>query len=111
MATETPSQTEKPSRKWPVVWLLVVLVYPFVFTDARLMGMENGWDSQSNYRNVVNHRLGDFETTFYGLALLCAVLLLFRPRSKVFWLCSIGLLVCVALTQVVGYLHLKKIFG
>jgi hypothetical protein len=111
VATETSSQPEKPSRKWAVLWLLIVLVYPFVFNDARVMGMENDWDSKSNTLNVVNHRLGDFMATFYGLALLCAVLLLFWPRSNVFWLCSIGLMVCVALTQVVSCLHLRETLG
>ena len=105
MATETPGQAEKPSRKRAVLWLIAVVLYIPLSTRGHLMGATNSDDSKWNYFYTIHHTLPEFEAAFYFLALFCALLLLFRPSSRVFWSCSIGLMACTLLTNLAGYMH------
>lgn len=95
-------------RNRAMLWLLALLLYGFSFPTSVIMGAVNGEDSLKNLRNALNHRLADFETAFLVLAIICGFILVVRPKSRVLWACSIGLMAGAALTHLLGVIHLSR---
>lgn len=78
------------TRGWAGIWLLVNLIV-FLRPTVRLKVIEVS-PSGARMLIAVNHFLESAMFAFSLLALACAFLLLFQPRSRVIWVCSFLLL-------------------
>lgn len=98
---------ENVSRKWQALWLLIVLLNPLFYGTHVVKGYIYDDDGKPVYGALLNHHLAHVEQTFCALSLLCAILLLLKPVSRVFRRCSVGLMACALLTSVISHVQLS----
>ena len=105
---DTTSTTQPaPSRKRAVLWLSAILVQPLIYNTYLIKGWCYDARGNPDPAAIYNHQLWHAEQAFGAVALLCAILLLLQPASRILWRLSVGLMACALLTNITNHVHLR----